>query len=365
MKAKSLAIAATLALGMVAGATVLAATPFGNNSQKGSLLIYPRVQFGEGTDTLITLVNDSSGPVRLKCYYASSDPVPTPNTLANTSPTVRGWKHKVDFTIDLTHNQPISWFVSSGRGLDDPNVAVAPPFGNFPDGAFRNRGELKCWAVTNLGDTERHWNHLFGTASVLDTGTTQAYEYTAWAFQATGGAGLTGSPLGSPGALVLDGSEYDPCPNILVGDYVSIGAPPDGLGAPGTEVTLASCNQDLRQTYFPTITKLTWTFWNQDEQARTGAHQCANSWYETTFPADRFFNASFGSLGTFAAYFRIETTPDVQVCGPSAAESSYVGVKRDDFGGGYVRGTNLTGRGVAPGVILYDVGPPDDFKKPQ
>ena len=81
-----------------------------------------------------------------------------------------------------------------------------------------------------------------------------------------------------------------------------------------TRVTLASLNQDLRQDYTPTITKLTWTFWNQDEQARTGTHWCANSWFETSLP---YFQASYASLGTAAAYFRIETTADKSVCGPA------------------------------------------------
>ena len=35
----------------------------------------------------------------------------------------------------------------------------------------------------------------------------------------------------------------------------------------------------------------------------------------------------------------------------------------EDFGGYYVRGTNLVGRGVANGLIKYDVSPPDSFKK--
>ena len=52
---------------------------FGNNSQKGSLLIYPRVEATpRNSDTLITLTNDSSLPVLVKCYYATSDPLPTP-----------------------------------------------------------------------------------------------------------------------------------------------------------------------------------------------------------------------------------------------------------------------------------------------
>ena len=128
-----------------------------------------------------------------------------------------------------------------------------------------------------------HYNHLFGTASIFNDWSYQAWEYTATAFQALGAATLTGTALGSPGELQLNGTEYDACPNILLGNFV-----PNGYWAYGeqshTQVTLASCNQDLRQAYTPTITKLTWTFWNQDESARTGTHWCADSWYETNFP---------------------------------------------------------------------------------
>src|SRR6266496_1049455 len=46
----------------------------------------------------------------------------------------------------------------------------------------------------------------------------------------------------------------------------------------------------------PTITKLAWTFWNQDKSARTGTYQCADSWYETTFPVSRFPLARAGHV---------------------------------------------------------------------
>ena len=363
MKRKTLGIAVAVAIGVLS-TSAFAITPFGNNSNKGSALIYSRIEVGSSTDTLITLTNDSAGPVRLKCYYATSDEIPTPYT--GTLAGARSYKHKLDFTIDLTHNQPVSWWASSGYAAQESAKVdqVAPPFGIYPDGASRYAGELKCWAVTADGSTEQHYNHLFGTASIFNFWSYQAWEYTATAFQALGAATLTGTALGSPGVLNLDNSEYDACPNILLGNFV-----PNGYWAYGeqshTQVTLASCNQDLRQAYTPTITKLTWTFWNQDESARTGTHWCADSWYETNFPLqdNRWFQSTYYSLGTAAAYFRIETTADTQVCGIGTTTSAYVGVMEEDFGGYYARGTNLVGRGVANGAIRYDVSPPDSFKK--
>jgi hypothetical protein len=172
--------------------------------------------------------------------------------------------------------------------------------------------------------------------------------------------------LGSAGTLFLDNVEYDACPAMLLGNFHPGGRPFDtsvGDFGPRTKVTLASCNQDLRQNYTPTITKLTWTFWNRDEQQRTGTHTCADSWYETDFPMS-MLNAQYGMLGTEAAYFRIETTADKSICGSSAQLSGYTGVIQESYGSGLVRGTNLVGRGVyTGGSIKWDPAPADSYKK--
>jgi hypothetical protein len=349
--------------------SAFAMTPMGNVSNKGSLLIYPRIDVTDGNDTLITLTNDSVGAVLLKCYYATSEDLGASYT--GTASSAKSKKHFLDFTIDLTHNQPISFWAKSGWAVWPSGqlpLQVAPPFGIFPDGYKAGAGELKCWAITDDGSTELHYNHLFGTASIMNFEVGQASEYTAVAFQALGPSTLTGTPLGSPGELNLDNVEYDGGPNMLLGNFqptnnqavpVEAVSSDSIMGPSATRVTLASLNQDLRQDYTPTITKLTWTFWNQDEMARTGTHWCANSWFETPM---KYFQASYASLGTASAYFRIETTADKSVCGPSAVTSSYVG-NIEQWNYGMYRGTNLTGRGQAKGVIKYDVSPPDSYKK--
>jgi hypothetical protein len=358
-----LGLAAVVAAGMLS-TSAFALTVFGNNSQKGSLLIYPVIQVFQGlsgVDTLITLTNDSSLPVLLKCYYATSDPLPTPYT--GTAAGARSFKHFEDFTINVTHNQPIAWWASTGLAYSASQKfggSVAPPFGNpFPDGQTRNRGELKCWAITDDGSTQKNHNHLYGTASTFLTPSGQASEYTAWAFQAI--AGAPEAALGNPGVLNLNNVDYDACPNILLGNFLAGGTANVNL----TGVALASCNQDLRQAYTPTITKLTWTFFNQDEETRTGTHTCADSWFEAGFPATNFPFTTFAGLGTEVGYFRIETTADTQICGPDAQTSAYVGVIEQLSGAGNFRATNLTGRGPAFGVIKYDVSPPDGSMRPQ
>src|SRR5438477_285092 len=102
MNRKSLGMAAATLVALATLSTsALALTVFGNNSQKGSLLIYPRVEAIPGlTDTLITLTNDSALPVRVKCYYATSDRVPTSNSYPAAS--LRWLRHFGDLSIHLT-----------------------------------------------------------------------------------------------------------------------------------------------------------------------------------------------------------------------------------------------------------------------
>lgn len=368
MKRKTLGVAIAVAMGVLS-TSAIAFTPIANVSNKGSLLVYQRIDVNEA-DTLITLTNDSTKAVKLKCYYATSEPLNTPSK--DSLEKIKEYKHYIDFTIDLTPNQPISWWAESGRAVGGSHYRgemVAPPFGvwaNHPS-ADKDEGEMKCWAVNASQSAEVHHNHLFGTATIINFESGQAAEYNATAFQALGPSTLTGTDLGSPGTLNLDNVEYDACANMLLGNFKPGGQyEEDAAGrdiSSWNRVTLASCNQDLRQNYTPTITKLTWTFWNQDEQQRTGSHECADSWYETDFPADRLVNAQAYVLGTEAAYFRIETTRDTSICA-NASESSYTGIIERTWGKGYYRATELVGRGVAePGAIKWDPQPADSYKK--
>jgi len=111
MKRKTLGIAVAVAVGMLS-TSAFAMTPMGNVSNKGSLLIYPRIDVAGDNDTLVTLTNDSVGDVRLKCYYASSDDLG--QSYSGTAASAKSKKHFLDFTIDLTHNQPISFWAKTG-----------------------------------------------------------------------------------------------------------------------------------------------------------------------------------------------------------------------------------------------------------
>lgn len=368
MKRKTLGVAVAVAMGVLS-TSAMAMTPIANVSNKGSLLVFQRIDVNDA-DTLITLTNDSTRSVKLKCYYASSDALSTPSTASLDS--IKLKKHYTDFTIDLTPNQPISWWAESGRAVGGSHYRgemVAPPFGNWANhpGVDKDVGEMKCWAVNTAQSAELHHNHLFGTATIMDFDSGQAAEYNATAFQALGPSTLTGTELGSPGTLNLDNAEYDACPAMLLGNFQPGGQyEEDATGrdiSSWNRVTLTSCRQDLRQNYTPSVTKLTWTFWNQDEQQRTGSHECADSWYETDFPADRLLNAQAFMLGTKAAYFRIDPTPDRSICA-NAEEFGYTGIIERKWGKGFYRATELVGRGVdVSGYVKWDPQPADSFKK--
>ncbi len=335
---KLIGVAAAGALAMMSS-SAFAATMMANNSNKGSVLVFPRLIVFSAWDTLITIVNDSATDVQVKCYYRTSEPLPTP---LSSKTDVSQIKHTMDFTLTLTRNQPVTWSVGTGLVLGGGRQ-IAQPFVPFPDGSTRQTGELKCFAVgtdANGNVRQINFNQLFGTAAVINAGG-NAFEYNAWAFQALGGTAAQGQPVGTAGTLNLDGSlaGYDLCPNILVADFQPGGqpipaAPPVFPGGPAsTWISIAACNQDLTQRAQPYITKYTYTFWNQDEFSRTGTHECGDSYYEQYFGATANATpdatavstvpgggimamplAQFSSLGTPTAYMRIESVADPFVC---------------------------------------------------
>ncbi len=223
-------VVTTFALALLGG-SASAATMMANNSNKGSILVFPRIDVSPGVDTLITLVNDSATDVQVKCYYRSSEPVPTPLSSKFDTSAI---KHTMDFTLTLTRNQPLTWSAATGVVLGGGRQ-IAQAFTNWPDGTARTRGELKCFAIgadPSGNVTQINFNQLFGTAAIVGApfgAAGQAYEYNAWAFQALGGTLAQGQPVGNtPGVLNLDGTlnGYDMCPNILVGAFQPRGAPP-------------------------------------------------------------------------------------------------------------------------------------------
>jgi len=287
----SLAVVFVLA-GMVSMAS--AAQNVANTSQKGSLLIWPKIvaygvpesgsptlQQGPGlVDTYIFIGNDYYTDVWVKCYWVD-------------------WEQQIqDFMFRLTPNQPIVF--SALEGLGDGFVTVPP----FQGGV----GELKCWAVDAVGSNQIAFNHLYGNALLVQENA--GVMYNAWSFTARGVA--QGSPVGTGGNLQLTGQTggYDACPQYLVTNFIPAETMENG-SAINPDLTLVPCKQDLRQDRVPTCTKAKFDIWNENETKFTGAYRCIKCWYEGFlheigapygYGGDKF---TYWVLKTYAARFRV------------------------------------------------------------
>lgn len=235
-------------------AWVSAAQNVANTSQKGSLLIFPKVEVSDKSDTIIEINNDYWKPVDVKCYWVDKN------------------QEIEDFMFVITKNQPV-WF-SARTGQGTINV---PPF-------IGQLGELKCWAVDGAGENQISFNHLYGEATIFHYDTQQSLGYNSWNFIARN-VGLYKS-VGEGGKILLTGADggYDACPQYLVTDFVASNSPfpLDGKTVRGidTDLTVVPCKQDLRQDRIPTYTKLKYDIWNEDEIKYTGAYQCIKCWFE-------------------------------------------------------------------------------------
>jgi hypothetical protein len=388
------------------GTSALAATKLGGATQKGSVLIFPRVEAnmgevdakgGTASDTYISITNDSSVPVNVQCYWATTEQGYNKISGGNASKggdrsSIRN-NHYMDFSFTLTKNQPAAFWAGSfsdaANGLASPTAPRldklvttinAPQFNFFQDGSQSNAGELKCWAVDRTGTMEIHHNHLVGKATVYSFGpSAQAHEYNAWAFQANywgdkakkyepNNIAYTGKALPTPGVISLDGKEYDQCPSQLLGQFI----PTSRIGdpRPNTQISVANCHEDLRQDSQSHITKLTYTVWNANEVKYTGAHECMGAWYESDLGAV-FPHFTYKTLKTDSAYFRAVPTKSAlcnQGYQKGTPESdigvdSVVGIQVNDISGSWESSSNLVGLGagttyssdaVGKGEILWD-----------
>ena len=265
----------------------LAAQNVANTSQKGSLLIFPLIVTDpaildatitpilDASDTFIEVSNDETAPVHVECSYINEA------------------KGRVDFDFTLTAKATASWEALSGAGIGAPpfptNVAYRPIPGFEPVNPFR--GELICFAVDGAGANQIAFNHLTGTATVVKAAdadavqTKQAFRYNAWSFVARNAAGLPEADYviqGTPGLLALTGGlagTYDACPAYNIATFNPNGST-DAAGVTTTvdnDLSVVSCNQDLRQDFALHLTKLQFTTWNANENSFTGSYECVDS----------------------------------------------------------------------------------------
>ncbi|SJM91211.1 exported hypothetical protein [Crenothrix polyspora] len=414
---KKILVAAIAVASAAVSTSVFAATNLGSATQKGSLLIFPRVEALESTwnrhgatsDTLIQITNDSSTPVNLKCYWGTTEGNPynynggnaAPNLYAAKARTAIRNNHYMDFGFTLTKNQPVSFWAGSLGNTGFFNFLTtnvsAPQFNFFQDGTSSNAGELKCWAVNSKSNAEVHHNHLIGKATIVSFANNenaargQAHEYNASAFQAhfyekaqrwdSNSINYTGRPLPTPFKLDLDGKEYDQCASALVGQFIPTYHPVAGAlaGINRTQISVANCHEDLRQDADSHITKLTYKVWNANEVSYTGAHECMGAWYESDL-GSAFPHFQYKTLKTDTAYFRATPTAS-RLCNQGSQKAamegdigvdSVVGVQVNDVGGAYQSSSNLVNLGsgttyttepVGKGQILWDDSGADYGKK--
>jgi len=273
---KTLVLSLAIVWLLVGACTIAsAAQNVGNTSQKGSVLIFPKIDTtwddNNARDTIIQISNDYPRGVMVKCYWVDSDQ------------TIQ------DFMFLVTITQPVWFRASDGLGTASYNNDVSTNPMTVPPFFTNSVGELKCWAVNFEGTSQINWNHLYGTATVLDYRNLTAYQYNSFNFTARGLASL-GQEVGKGGDIELSGANlaFDACPQYLIFNFFSF-APTKDVAIDGegqtirfnkTDLTLVPCKQDLRQDRVPTCTKAKFDIWNENETKYTGAYQCFKCWFE-------------------------------------------------------------------------------------
>ncbi len=194
-----------------------------STTQKGSLLVFAKVEIkwdAAGNliqDTFISIDNDLDQEVRLVVLLVNAEPPGYPDEC----------QAVVNNEIYLTHDEPTYWSVLTGdpKGLS-PFTTTGPPQLDLDPrnpGGTHLHGYIIAWAV-DPEYREIRWNHLSGTATLVNYKYAEAWEYGAWAFRALMGTN-SGDLLAAPyGKLNLEGIEYDWMPDKLLLDFFAPGA---------------------------------------------------------------------------------------------------------------------------------------------
>lgn len=236
---------------VLAVATMASAAPnVASTSQKGSLLVFPKIISWKNTvETYIFIGNDNTKGTYVKCYWMDEN------------------QSVEDFHFYITANQPIVFDTTVGGN------AYGPPF------ATNSSGSLVCWAQNDEDTHPVKFNHLYGYAMIDSANGDVFYNAYSFAFR---GTDAQAAALGSE--LPLDAANnYDACPKYIVTTFV----PDRGTVVPMVstktfypDLTLWPCKQDLRQDRTPTYTKAKFDIWNYNEVKFTGAYKCFKCFWE-------------------------------------------------------------------------------------
>jgi hypothetical protein len=330
-----------------------------NTSQKGSLLMWPdiTVDVENASDTVVEISNDQNATVQVECEYINQR------------------KGRVDFDFSLSAKQTLSWDVLTGKSDVSFSAPLFPSSGTFPGNA--SKGDLVCFAVDAGVANQIAWNHLTGTATVIDTDDTdaiqtkQAFRYNAFAFAARctlcpGGLATDGTIQGTAGDLVLSGNgdgTYDECPAYNIVNFSPNGATVGPLATIDNDLAVISCDQDLRQDFTLNLTKLQFTVWNEFENSFTGSYQCVDSVNFVPLSASdnsallNPSNFDFSTLRTANARYQVAGVASTQCAGSRPAgllgvATASVGI--NDTEEDQELGSTTQGAGGEAGFVLWD-----------
>lgn len=381
----------------------------GNCSQKGSLLIFSKVEIrwtDQGAliqDTFIELTNDFPDDVKVQMYLINGD---APLAATDNERAHPGWNW-VDNLITLTGDQPVYWAASTGGnnagvggGLGISPFASAldpgfPPGRPCPDNNAERcmRGFIVAWAVDD-SNRQIRWDHLAGQVTLVHYTNPHAWQYSACAYQVVDAAVPHGGQVGMAGMINLDGIEYEAVYDLLLLQFQAFGSA--GFGGPipaltDGDLTLHPVSGDFRQeTDGPITTKASFEVWNMNELKYSGLHRCITCWDQTLFsqytddgPANHLLlvnlqtdhgKARIDGLASQLCDVDFDPNNNVDFPFPPAAgdpidlrdvvsrAAALTGVHATHItfqGGRAASGGNLVGMGLSTAAIKYDtVGPP-------
>lgn len=362
---------ALLTLVVVAFLMIMASSPClaqingaAGTSKEGSLLIWPRVQTTDLNETYIFMTNNSPNDVTVKCYWEVKDDRNDPASQSLLA----------DFAVQLYGYNTIVFRASDGTSLDNRGVAA---------GMGSEEGALKCWAVDPSMRRQISWNHLSGSAVIVNSDNTASgvtapptstWQYNAWRFAAnviasdgTFADGFGVGPLvdagdgantlnlkASPTTVVdprycvgpdyidsychLSNAAYDACPKYLTYNFL---AEPSGAtkmdGNAFNSLALVPCKSDLTDVTQSVGTKLVYTLWNEQAVMYTGVTQCANCAFESDL-GNRYVlknqkRFQMKNMNTPSGRFRVEATSGIS-CGTDSVSTPLLGVMSSQLAGG-------------------------------
>ena len=407
MNGKRAMIAIGLSAIITAAAVAQAPARRVSATQKGSLLIYPKIELRWNEtgdliqDTFFTITNDYPAWVDVQLYFVNGDDA-TAAVFAGDPPQLIERGHPghnwVDCQITLTPDQPT--YMSAATGLPvgcqpwpsalDPGDPPGRPDPDNPGGRIL-RGFVFAFAIDGMNGLEIQHNHLQGSTLIVNYATTSAWETNAYAFQR-----MT-TETGDSVLRICE--EYECGFDMLLLDFYASGSL--ALSGGGrivqidTDLTLMPISHDLRQDNCgPVVTKAKFDIWNMNETRFSGTERCITCWNQTLLSryvrlANHFLRENLQTDKGKARIDGVGSTvcdPDMYCgeCDPHAPECcSYqlAGCSRDvsllgvasklmvftgvgTLGVGQ-SGVNLVGMGTESGAIKYDpVGAPPPLRVP-